>query len=432
MKWLNRESREMEIGERIRQVRMHKGLTQGELVSEICSVTYLSRIESGKIKPSSSFLKKVSKKLDVDGDYLIEGNHEEIKLTILEICNKYKKDKSITEAEVSSLELYVREVDSIPLLLKVYGVLIYYHARQKNLLYVKSLVDQASQMIPSQVEMQDTEDYIYYLRARGLYFSNKGEYFTAYEVYKKIENMLELEETELHADTYYNISIVSQNLNKDQSVSRIYAKKAYELYKKFDIEQHKIYALILLAMQYNKDKQYEQAFETLKQVENESKVENDSLNLCYVKYNYGKIYQALKDYKNAIKCYEENLVLCEYLPNKAGKVYTIRNLIEIYIELKDWQTVTKLIYEAFEILSICDVPYVHVQLYGFKAEKFKIRADYNGYEKHMKKAIEMGIEKQQYSLVAELAYKFGDYYYENRSYKLSAKYYKISAENKMD
>ncbi|MBJ8071074.1 MULTISPECIES: helix-turn-helix domain-containing protein [Bacillus cereus group] len=422
----------MEIGERIRQVRMHKGLTQGELVSEICSVTYLSRIESGKIKPSSSFLKKVSKKLDVDGDYLIEGNHEEIKLTILEICNKYKKDKSITEAELSSLELYVREVDSIPLLLKVYGVLIYYHARQKNLLYVKSFVDQALEMIPSRVEMQYTEDYIYYLRARGLYFSNKGEYFTAYGVYKKIENMLESEETELHADTYYNISIVSQNLNKDQSVSRIYAKKAYELYKKFDIEQHKIYALILLAMQYNKDKQYEQAFETLKQVENESKVENDSLNLCYVKYNYGKIYQALKDYKNAIKCYEENLVLCEYLPNKAGKVYTIRNLIEIYIELKDWQTVTKLIYEAFEILSICDVPYVHVQLYGFKAEKFKIRADYNGYEKHMKQAIEMGIEKQQYSLVAELAYKFGDYYYENRSYKLSAKYYKISAENKMD
>ncbi|HDR7642769.1 TPA: helix-turn-helix transcriptional regulator, partial [Bacillus wiedmannii] len=220
----------MEIGERIRQVRMQKGLTQGELVSEICSVTYLSRIESGKIKPSSSFLKQVSKKLGVDCDFLIDGNYEEIKLTILEICNKYKKDKIITEAELSLLELYVREVDSIPLLLKVYGVLIYYHARQKNLLYVKSLVDQASQMIPSQVEMQNTEDYIYYLRARGLYFSNKGEYFTAYEVYKKIENMLEPEETELHADTYYNLSIVSQNLNKDQSISRIYAKKAYKLY----------------------------------------------------------------------------------------------------------------------------------------------------------------------------------------------------------
>ncbi|MDA1633550.1 helix-turn-helix domain-containing protein [Bacillus cereus] len=422
----------MEIGERIRQVRIHKGLTQGELVSEICSVTYLSRIESGKIKPSSSFIKKVSKKLEVKSDYLINGNYEEIKLTILEICNKYKKDKTITEAELSLLELYVREVDSIPLLLKAYGVMIYYHARNKNLLYAEPFVDHASQMIPSQVEMQDTEDYIYYLRARGLYFSNKGEYFTAYGVYKKIENMLELEETELHADTYYNLSIVSQNLNKDQSVSRVYAKKAYTLYKKFNIEQYKIYALILLAMQYNKDKQYEQAFETLKQVEIESKMENDPLNLCFVKYNYGKIYQALKDNKNAIKCYEENLILCEYLPNKAGKVYTIRNLIEIYMELKDWKKVTKLIDEAFEILSICDVPYAHVQLYGFKAEKSKIWADYNGYEKNMKKAIEMGIEKKQYSLVAELAYKLGNYYYENRSYKLSAMYYKMSAENKID
>ncbi|CAM4166197.1 hypothetical protein BAAL111456_18950 [Bacillus albus] len=154
----------MEIGERIRHVRMHKGLSQRELVSEICSITYLSRIESGKIKPSSSFIKKVSKKLDVDSYYLINGNYEEIKITIFKICNKYKKDKSITEADLSLLELYVREVDSIPLLLKGYGVLIYYHARQKNMLYVKSLIDQASLMIPSQVETQDLEDYIYYLK----------------------------------------------------------------------------------------------------------------------------------------------------------------------------------------------------------------------------------------------------------------------------
>lgn len=422
----------MEIGGRIRQVRMQKGLTQGELVSGICSITYLSRIESGKIKPSSSFIKKVSKKLDINSNYLIDGNYEEIKLTIFEICTKYRKDKIITEAQVSLLELYIREVDSIPLLLKMYGVIIYYHVRNENLLYVNSFVDQAPKIIPSKVEIQDTEDFIYYLRARGLYFSNKGEYLTAYGIYKKIENMLESEETELHADTYYNISIVSQNLNKDQSVSRIYAKKAYTLYKKFNIEQYKIYALILLAMQYNKDKQYEQAFETLKQVENESKLENDPLNSSFLKYNYGKIYQALNDYKNAIICYEENLTFCDDLRNKEGKVYTIRNLIEIYMELKDWQKVAKLIDEAFEILSIYDVPYAHVQLYWFKAEKCKIWADHNGYENNMKKAIELGIVKQQYSLVAELAFKFGDYYYENRSYKLSAMYYKMSAENKID
>ena len=45
----------MEIGERIRQIRIHKGLTQTDLIKGICSNTYISKIESGKSKPSYSF-----------------------------------------------------------------------------------------------------------------------------------------------------------------------------------------------------------------------------------------------------------------------------------------------------------------------------------------------------------------------------------------
>src|SRR6476660_9872123 len=101
----------MKIGERIRQIRIHKGLTQGELVSGICSIAYLSRIENGQVKPSSSFLKKVSQKLDVDCAFLIEGQNEGVESNILKICEKYKQDESISETELSSLELYVRDTD---------------------------------------------------------------------------------------------------------------------------------------------------------------------------------------------------------------------------------------------------------------------------------------------------------------------------------
>ncbi|WP_001165453.1 helix-turn-helix domain-containing protein, partial [Bacillus cereus] len=125
----------MQIGENIRQIRIHKGMTQGELVSGICSIAYLSRIETGQIKPSSSFLQKVSLKLNVDWDFLIEGKNEGIESSILKICETYKQDESISETELSSLELYVRDTDSIPLLLKIYGVLIYYHTRNNNLSY---------------------------------------------------------------------------------------------------------------------------------------------------------------------------------------------------------------------------------------------------------------------------------------------------------
>ncbi|MEH6979551.1 helix-turn-helix domain-containing protein, partial [Bacillus pseudomycoides] len=241
----------MQIGERIRQIRIHKGLTQGELVSGICSIAYLSRIENGQVKPSSSFLKKVSQKLDVDCAFLIEGQNEGVESNILKICEKYKQDESISETELSSLELYVRDTDSMPLLLKAYGVLIYYHARNNNLSYVARLVDQASQVIPNSVATQDMDDYTYYLMARGLYFSNKQDYVVAYEIYKKLESMLGPKEIKQHAHIYYNLSLTSQSLFKDISISRLYAKKAYKLYKKFNDEQQKIYVLIIFAMQYN-------------------------------------------------------------------------------------------------------------------------------------------------------------------------------------
>lgn len=432
MKWLNRESREMEIGERIRQVRMHKGLTQGELVSEICSTTYLSRIESGKIKPSSSFIKKVSKKLDVNSDYLVDGNYEEIKLTIFKICNRYKKDKSITEADVSLLELYVREVDSIPLLIKVYGVLIYYHARQKNILYVKSLVDQASQMIPSQVEMQDPEDYIYYLKARGFYFYNNQDYIAAHDIYVQAESLLGIEETEQHAHIYYNLCHVYREIYKDKSISRLYALKAYNIYSENGMQKNVINTLLMLAVLYIMDELYEKALETLQQVENSVATNGDSMYLPIISYDYGKINQGLKDYTNAIKYYEEALELSEFLSQKHQKVYVLRNMIEVYIELKDWKNVNKFMNEALHFLSVYDVPVAHVQLYGLKAKIFKIRGDYYEYEKNMQKAIDVGVEKKQHRLVAELSYELGNFYNENRSYKLSAKYFKISAENKMD
>ncbi|MBO1625658.1 transcriptional regulator [Bacillus sp. SY8(2021)] len=376
----------MQIGERIRQIRIHKGLTQGELVSGICSIAYLSRIENRQIKPSSSFLKKVSQKLNVDSDFLISGKNEGV-ASILKICDKYKKDKRITETELSSLELYVRDTDSIPLLLKTYGVLIYYHARNNNLLYVAPLVDQASQVIPNQVETQDMGDYIYYLMARGLYFSNKQDYVVAYEIYKKLERMLGPKETKQHAHIYYNLSLTSQSLFKDTSISRLYAKKAYKLYKKFNDEQQKIYVLIILAMLYNKDKLPEQALESLKQAEMEAKTSNNPLNSILITYNYGKIYQGLKDYTKAIKYYEKNLELATFLSQNADRIYTLRNLIEIYIELKDWKTINRLMEDAFDILAICDVPYAHVQLYGFKAQISKLRGNDDSFEKNMEKAI---------------------------------------------
>lgn len=421
--------RKMNVGERIRQIRIHKEFTQGELVSGICSITYLSRIENGQIKPSASFLEKVAKKMEVDYNFLVGADYEDIEPKLLEICNRYKNENIMSEKDLSSLELYVRDIDSSTLLLKAYGVLIYYHSRNNNLTYVAPIIEQASQVIPSQVENQYTEDYIYYLMARGHYFFNKQDFVAAHEIYVKADSLLGIEETRQHADIYYNLSLINQSLYKDQSISRLYAKKAYALYKKLKIENQVINILIIIALQYELDHMSEKALESLKQAEIGAKASNNSMYLPLIAYNYGKIYQGLNDYTNAINYYEKSLQLSELYPQQTEKIYSLRSMIEIYMEFKDWKNVNNLMEDAFKILSIQDVPYAHVQLYGFKAKICSIRGDYYGYEKNMQKAIEMGLEKKQYTLVRELAYELGNYFNDNRAYKMSAKYFKISIEN---
>ena len=75
----------MEIGERIRQVRIHKGLTQTELIKGICSNTYISKIESGKAKPSYSFIMKVAKVMEVDPEFLLNINMKNVEPDIYRI-----------------------------------------------------------------------------------------------------------------------------------------------------------------------------------------------------------------------------------------------------------------------------------------------------------------------------------------------------------
>ncbi|MGG0121069.1 helix-turn-helix domain-containing protein [Bacillus paranthracis] len=418
----------MNIGERIRQIRIHKEFTQGEVVSGVCSITYLSRIENGQIKPSNSVLKKIAKNLDIDYNFLVGADYEDIEAKILEICNRYKNDNVINSKDLSSLELYVRDTDSILLLLKAYGVLIYYHSRNNNLLHVATIVNEASQVLPNQVASLYTQDFIYYLMARGYYFSNEQDYMTANEIYMQTESLLGLDETRLHADIYYNLSLTNQSLYKDQTISRLYAKKAYRLYEKLNVENQVINILIIIALQYQKDNLPEKALESLKQAEIKAEVSANPMYLPLIAYNYGKIYQGLKDYTNSIKYYEKSLQTSNLYPDQAQKIYAVRNLIEIYIESKDWKIVNKLMDDALEMLSISDMPHAYVEIYGLKGKISKLRGDNHGYEKNMQKAIEMGLEKKQYPLVRELATELGNYFYDNRAYKMSAKYLKISSQ----
>jgi transcriptional regulator with XRE-family HTH domain len=62
------------IGDRIRQTRQDKGITQVRLSDFLeISPEYVSRVERASTKPSLSTLAKISEILEVDLTYLLEG-----------------------------------------------------------------------------------------------------------------------------------------------------------------------------------------------------------------------------------------------------------------------------------------------------------------------------------------------------------------------
>ena len=64
----------MSLGDKIKQLRKKRGLSQTELAEKIgIASAHLSRLETGKFQPSIDVLKKLSETLQVSADYLLSA-----------------------------------------------------------------------------------------------------------------------------------------------------------------------------------------------------------------------------------------------------------------------------------------------------------------------------------------------------------------------
>src|SRR5215813_13094341 len=62
------------VGENIREVRAKLGMTQAQLAASEFSISYISAIERGKIRPSLKALSILARRLDVPMTFLVEGS----------------------------------------------------------------------------------------------------------------------------------------------------------------------------------------------------------------------------------------------------------------------------------------------------------------------------------------------------------------------
>jgi HTH-type transcriptional regulator, quorum sensing regulator NprR len=415
------------LAERIRQLRIHKGMNQSELVEGICSITYLSRIENGKIKPSKAFLQKISKKLDVAIEYLTDNDITNFEATIQETIEQYKMTNHMSEREISFLEIHSMEMHPVPVLLQIHGVLLHYYVRlnvQKNAdrIYTNSL-----KLLPDHVHEYYPEDSEFYYIACGNYFYQKQNFHKADEYYSEADRLMEEDESIQRANLYYNLSLVKQRLAKKQDISRHYTLKAYKLYERLGKTTNIISTLITLGVQYHLDQMFEEAKDSLSKAESLMGMDHDDTFVGMIEYNYGRVYQGMKEFDQAIIHFKKSLQI--HKGNDKERIYSLRGLVEVYSELKEWNLVNNYLNEAVEIVETLDLRYLYVDIHALVAELYKVRRDDYNYEKEMQQLIHFSLEHQQFLLAKKHSISLGDHYFNVNAYKMAAKYYQIALKN---
>jgi len=94
----------MVIGDRIKQLRTSKNMTQSDL-AEIVGLTYIQvgRYEKGKSNPSADVLQKLASALDTTTDFLMSGDTEQVQaqLSDKELLKQFREVEKMEEKDKS-------------------------------------------------------------------------------------------------------------------------------------------------------------------------------------------------------------------------------------------------------------------------------------------------------------------------------------------
>lgn len=415
----------MAVGERIRQIRIHKGLTQTELIQGICSNTYISNIESGKAKPSYSFILKIAKVLEVEPDFLLQLNQQNIETDVQRIYEEFIQSEKIVSQDLALLKLQAKENHSNSALIKIYYVLIRYYIKH-DMEEAHQLVEQAKNIVSTDHSSAENEiSYYFYCIAK--YFYESKDYSEAAFYGALYADSLKAEAGSVReAKAYLNLAQARGKIDEDLELSRTYIKKALQIFKENDDKTGIGHSLSQLAIQLHVNDFYDESLEVLKELSVFAKEFNKEYYAPVIEYNYGRVYQKLGKFDQAT---EHLLKSIEY-DLKANReeltIHANKVLAEINIEQKNWKEADAYLTKCFHLTAAYNLPNSLIQILHLKAQIHKARFDFPSYEKELQQAVQLAQEGNYPLLIKNIGIELAEHYQEARAYKMAAKYYQIA------
>ncbi|WP_082386240.1 helix-turn-helix domain-containing protein [Rossellomorea vietnamensis] len=205
---------ENSIGVQIKELRKHFGISQRELCRDICSQSFISRIESGDLSPSADLLYRLSMRLGVDMNYFLERVYvprmdyvQEVLLQLSESLKKknYEQLKELVNHERRN-PLFIQGKNRQQLL---WYEAIYFYKIHGDFHRAIMLLDEALSMGHTTLKSHSEKEIEIYLTKANIHTERK-ELNEAISMYKDILTYLHrlpvIRDKELLIKVYYNYS----------------------------------------------------------------------------------------------------------------------------------------------------------------------------------------------------------------------------------
>ncbi|HGH7175582.1 TPA: tetratricopeptide repeat protein [Bacillus wiedmannii] len=323
------------IGKQVFYKRLQQKMTQEELCQGICSVSYLSKIENGKIEASEEILQLLCTRLEIAVTDLRDVE-EDVKGKLDEWLNALiRLDKAQIERIRTELE------DDIQSVLD-FEIINYY--KLLNIRYL--LMKRDLPAIAEELEKLKKAYKKFSPFQKLLYTYSKGLLCCLQYKWKKgLEDLLETEimakELGYHeTGIYYNIALTYSHL-EIQHLTLHFANIALEAFKNEYKFRNVINCQILIALSYAEQGQYEEALKMYENILREAEAFADKDVLMSITLsNMGNIYYKKKKYQQAKEHYLESLQLQKQVDlNYIDTLYEMALScikLEQFEEAKEW------------------------------------------------------------------------------------------------
>jgi HTH-type transcriptional regulator, quorum sensing regulator NprR len=394
---------------------MMKKIRQDELAKGICSISYLSKIENGKIQPSSYVVDLLLKKLGCD----VETTSDE------ELNGEFKKwylvmlKKQIDESQIFYNKFNKESLSDLATL--TFHILsILHHTLVKNF---QPLPKYIAKLKLNQNDLTLEQKYLLH-QVLGYYFygiNKLDKSLSSYEQALNLSYSIVLSDFE-KAELYYGYSLTASRLNntiiclKFTQLALSLYQTTYHLYRCIDCH-------ILLGISYKRLSQINESITQYNKALELAISSGYESSLAITMHNLGNLYSVMEDSDKAISFYQE------VLTKKLTSILKAQVILSLVSELYKKKRIQDAKYWYKQGLQIVESD--QNLLTDFKKEyvvyKYLLEMDYAGLHKIMIDDMIPFLEKQKkHEKISYYCRILGEYFYTQGMYKNSSNYYSTS------